>query len=158
MTVSASTARALQRISDGGGVLMLLELNHASFGAPVRVVNDTRALTTLGFNWLALPFSVTLPNDKARESPRARLQMDNVGRELTAELELLPPGAALKATIRMVHRATPGVVDYEFAAPLSGVRVDGPTVSATMGRDDLMRVPVVLLRFDPSTTPAIFSE
>lgn len=158
MTVSTTTARQLQKVTDNGGVLMLLEINHASFSAPVRLVNDTRNITTLGYEWLALPFSITLPNDKAKEVQRARLQMDNVGREITAELEALPPGASIKATIRMVHRSTPGVIDFQFAAPLSGVRVDATAVSATMGRDDIMRMSAVLLRFDPSTAPALFTE
>jgi len=158
MTVSTTTARRLQKVTDNGGVLMLLMINHASFSAPVRLVNDTRNIITLGYEWLALPFSITLPNDKAKEVPRAKLQMDNVGREMTAELEALPPGASLKATITMVHRSTPGVIDFQFAAPLSGVRVDATTVSATMGRDDIMRMSAVLLRFDPATAPALFTE
>lgn len=158
MTVSTTTARQLQKVTDNGGVLMLLEINDASFSAPMRIVNDTRPMTTLGHEWLGLPFTVTLPNDKAKEVPRAKLQMDNVGREMTAELEALPPGASLKATITMVHRSTPGVIDFQFAAPLSGVRVDATTVSATMGRDDIMRMSAVLLRFDPATAPALFTE
>lgn len=158
MTVSTTTARQLQKVTDNGGVLMLLEINHASFSEPVRLVNDTRNITTLGHEWIALPYSITLPNDKAKEVPRARLQMDNVGREITADLEGLLPGEALKATITMVHRSTPGVIDFQFAAPLSGVRVDATTVSATMGRDDIMRMSAVLLRFDPATAPALFTE
>jgi hypothetical protein len=158
MTVSTSTARQLQKVTDGGGVLMLLEVNHASFTDPIRIVNDTRNLTAFGHDWIALPFAITLPNDKAKEVPRARLQIDNVGRDFTYELELLPPGSSLKATITMVHRSTPGVVDYQFTAPLSGVKVMGPTVTATMGRDDIMRMSVVLLRFDPATSPALFAE
>lgn len=158
MTVSTTTARQLQKVTDNGGVLMLLEISRPSAPAPLRLVNDTRNLTTLGYEWIALPFSITLPNDKAKEVPRARLQMDNVGREITADLEGLLPGEALKATITMVHRSTPAVIDFQFAAPLSGVRVDATTVSATMGRDDIMRMSAVLLRFDPATAPALFTE
>lgn len=158
MTVSTATRKALQKVDDSGGVQALLKIDHASLSAPVRLVNDTRPLTTLGDTFQALPFRVTLPNDKAREMPRARLQMDNVGRELTAELERLPPGAALMATLVVVHRSTPGVVDYQFKAPLSGVRVDMASVSAVMGPDDLMRRPATLRRFDPSTSPGLFPD
>lgn len=159
MTVTtASTARALQKVTDNGGVLMLLEIAHPSFVDPMRLVNDSRNLTALTFAWLALPFAIKLPDDKAKSVPRASLQIDNVGRDFSGALESLPPGAALKATIRMVHRSTPNVVDYEFTAPLTGVKVMGPTVTANMGRDDMMRMPAVLLRFDPSTSPSIFAE
>ena len=158
MTVSASTARALQKVTDSGGVLMLLEIAHPSFAEVMRVVNDSRNLITMGYTWVALPFAITLPSDKPKEVPRAVLQVDNVGREMTADLEALPPGGSLKATIRMVHRSTPAVVDYQFTAPLSNVKIAGPTVTATMGRDDMMRLSAVLLRFDPSTSPSIFTE
>lgn len=158
MTVSSSTRKALQKVSDSAGVLALLKIDHASLSAPVRIVNDTRNITTLGDTYLALPFTVGLPSDRSGEMPRARLQIDNVGRELTEELEGLPPGAALMATIIVVHRSTPGVVDYQFTAPLSGVRVDMATVTAVMGPDDLMRRPATLLRFDPATAPGIFPD
>ena len=158
MTVSAATAKKLHQVDDNGGVQVLLKIDHAALSAPVRLVNDTRNLVTLGDTYIGLLFSVTLPNDKAREVPRAKLQMDNTGRELTAELERLPPGAALMATLMIVHRSTPGVVDYQFMAPLSGLRVDQSAVSATMGPDDLMRRPATLLRFDPVTAPALFPD
>lgn len=158
MTLSTATARKLHQVDDAGGVLALLKIDHAALSAPVRIVNDTRELVTLGDTYMALPFRLTLPNDMAKELPRARLQIDNVGRELTAELERLPPGAALQATLLLVHRATPGVVDYEFTAPLSGVRADMGTVTATMGPDDPMRQSAVRLRFDPATAPGIFPD
>lgn len=157
MTVSSSTVKALQKLDDLGGLLMLLEISHPSLSSTVRLVNDTRDLIALGQFWVGLPFAVTLPNDAAKEVPRARLQMDNVGRELTGELEGLPPGAALTATLRVVHRSTPGTVDYEFVSPLSGVRVDQSSVSATMGPDDIMRRSAVRIRFDPITAPALFA-
>ena len=157
MSLSTSTRAALQRVSDPAGVLMLLKIDHPSLSAPVRIVNDTRSITTLGDTYVALPFEVSLPNDKTREQPRAKLVMDNVGREITGELERLPPGAALKASILMIHRSTPSVIDYQFTAPLSNVRVDQATVTASMGPDEIMRRPAVAIRFDPRTAPALFA-
>jgi hypothetical protein len=158
MSVSASTRRALQKVTDNQGVLAMLEISHPSFDVSLRIINDTRDHTIFGELWQGLPFAVTLPNDKAKETPRAKLQMDNVGREITADLESLPPGASLKATMTIVHRSTPETIDYQFRAPLSGVRVMGPTITATMGRDDIMRMSAVHLRFDPATSPSLFGE
>lgn len=157
MSVTQNTAAALQRVNDGAGVLTLLSIEHPALSGPVRIVNDTRSVTSNGVVYAALPFAVSLPNDKSKEVPRARLQMDNVGREITAELERLPPGAALQATLRVVYRATPDTIDYEFTSPLSGIKVDQLTVTATMGPDDIMRRPATLLRFDPLTAPALFA-
>lgn len=158
MSLSSTTRRALQRVTDNQGVLCMLEVTHASFDVPLRVVSDSRDHTIFTHLWKGLPFAITLPNDKAKEVPRAKLQMDNVGRDMTGELEALPPGAALKAIVTIVHRATPSVIEYQFAAPLSGVLVMGPTVTATMGRDDIMRMSAVFPRFDPTTAPGLFTE
>lgn len=158
MSVSTDTRKQLHKVDDTDGVLALLKIDHPSFSEPLCLVNDTRDITTLGDDYIALPFRVTLPADKAKESPRARLQMDNVGRDIGAELEALPPGATLQATLRIVHRSTPGVVDYEFTAPLSTVQVNTTSVSAVMGPGDIMRRPAVLVRFDPVSAPGLFSD
>ena len=156
MSLTPSTVRALQRVDDTGGMLVLLDIDHPSLSGPVHIVNDTRGLTSRGIDYIALPFAVTLPQDKSKEIPRAQLQVDNVGRELTAELERLPPGAVLTATISIVYRCSPDTVEYAFTSPLSSVRATVQSVSASMGPDDVMRLPAVRVRFDPRTAPAVF--
>lgn len=158
MTVSAATAARLQRTNDSGGVLALLELDHAALSAPVRLVSDTRDHVIGGVMYIGLAFTLNLPRDVAKEAPRAQLRMDNVGRDLTAELERLPPGAALQATLKLVHRTAPTVVDYQFTAPLSGIRVDTATVTASMSPGDLLRRPAVKLRHDPVASPGLFPD
>lgn len=154
--VTAATRAQLRRLDDPQGILVLLLLTHPSI-ATVRVVNDTRDWVIGSDTWVGLPFRFRLPQDDD-QAPRGALEIDNVGRELTTELEKLPPGAALQATVRLVSRATPTVVDYEFTAPLSGVRVDVNTVSAVIGNDAALRSPAVKLRYDPTTVPGLFSQ
>lgn len=155
--VSPATRAQLRRVNDPSGVLVLLLLQHPSI-ATVRVVNDTRDWIIDGDTWVGLPFRFKLPQATGGQAPRAALEVDNVGRALTAELEKLPAGAALQATIRLVSRATPVVVDYEFTAPLSGVSVSVTTVSAAVGNDEALRAPAVKLRYDPTQTPGLFSS
>lgn len=156
MTVSTSTLTALQRADDPFGILQLLEITGDGISTPVRLVADTRDLTHLGNTYIGIPFELVLPKQADKEVPRAQIRVDNVGRELTQDLEALPPGAELTATIKVVHRTTPDVVDYEFSAPMSGVLVDPLTVSAAVGVTDLWRRPAVDLRFDPLTAPGLF--
>ena len=159
MTLSAATAKQLHRVDDPSGLLKLLKITHTSWAAPVCLVDDTRNLVTLGDTYIGgMMFTAQLPNDKPKEAPRVPLQMDNVGRDLTSQFEALPPGATLMATLRVVSRATPGVVDWEFTAPMTGVRADGNKVTASMGWDDVMRRAAVLLRFDPVTAPGLYAD
>jgi hypothetical protein len=155
--VTTATKARLQRVNDPEGMLVLLMLAHPSI-ATVRVVNDTRDWVIGADTWVGLPFRFKLPSDTQGQAPRAALEIDNVGRDLSLELEKLPPGAALQATIKLVSRASPTVTDYEFTAPLSGVQVRTETVTAVVGNDDALRAPLVKARYDPSTTPGLFSQ
>lgn len=152
----AQSIAQLQRVTDNHGFLELMVIDHASFTGPVRVVNDTRDWVIGGHTYVALPFTVRLPTQAQQENPRAQIRMDNVGRELTAAIEGLPVGASLIATLQLVSRATPAVVDYEFVAQLSGINITPTLVTANMGPDDTMRQTAVRIRFDPVNAPALF--
>lgn len=156
MPVSTTTQAQLQRVADPHGMLTLLLLQHPSIDT-VRVVNDTRNWPIGADTWIGLPFRFKLPQDVAGQGGRALLEVDNVGRALSTELEKLPPGAALQATVRLVSRATPTVTDYEFTAPLSSVATTVATVTAQLGNDDAERGPAVKVRHDPTLSPGLFA-
>jgi hypothetical protein len=152
----AQSIAQLQSVTDNHGFLELMVIDHASFASPVRIVNDTRDWVIGGHTYVALPFGVKLPTQAQQENPRAQIRIDNVGRELTAAIEGLPVGASLLATLQLVSRATPTVVDYEFIAQLSGINITPTLVTANMGPDDTMRQTAVRIRFDPTNAPALF--
>jgi hypothetical protein len=155
--VSVTTTAALQSTSDSQGILELLLIDHSSFASPIRVVNDTRDWVIGSDTYVGLPFVLKLPSQAQKENPRATLQVDNVGRALTALLEGLPTGASLTATVRVASRATPAVVDFEFIGQLTAINVTPTVMSCTFGLDDTMRRPAVLVRFDPTNAPALFA-
>jgi hypothetical protein len=111
MAVSPNTRTQLQATSDPHGVLELLQIDHASFASPVRVCNDTRDWTIGGVTYVALPFVCKLPNDARGENPRAQLQIDNVGRELTAAVLDGPDGPRALGVPELVIEN--GFYDYE---------------------------------------------
>jgi hypothetical protein len=154
--VTATTREQLHRVNDPHGQLALLTITHASFGT-LRLVNDTRNWTIGGNLFTACPFRTKLPQQAPGQPMRAALEMDNIGRELVDGLEQLPPGAALQATLQLVSRATPTVVDWELTSPLSSVNANVNALSAYLGNDDAMRAPAVKMRFDPTLTPGLFS-
>lgn len=154
--VTATTLEQLQRVNDPAGVLLLLKLEHPAIDTAY-IVNDTRAWTISGQDWVGLPFRFRLPKSVAGEAPRAQIEIDNVGGLLSEELEKLPYGGVLQATFTLVSRATPTVVDFSFQAPFSGVSASTTIVTATVGNDDALRAPCVKLRYDPTTSPGLFA-
>lgn len=153
--VSPQTRQQLHRVHDPVGMLLLLKLEHPSI-ATAYVVNDTRDWVISGTTYVGLPFRFKLPDSAAGQAPRATIELDNVGRELSQELEALPPGGALLATFSLVSRVQPTIVDYQFTAPMTGVSVDIGTVTAVLGNDDAMRAPAVKMRYDLQTSPGLF--
>jgi hypothetical protein len=157
MTSAAFTADR-QRVNDPNGHLELLEITHASFSGPARIVNDTRDWVSNGITYTAFPFRFTFPQDKSKESPRSTLEIDNVGRDLVGELESLPPSAVVMATVSIVSRATPDTVEWSWTVPMTNVSVNASVISAQLGVDYLMRQQAVRLRHDPITSPGIFQD
>jgi hypothetical protein len=155
---SAAFNASRQRVNDPDGMLELLEISHASFSGPAYLVNDTRDWVSNGITYTGFPFRFTFPQDQAKESPRSTLEIDNVGRDLTGELEGLPPSAVVMATVRLVSRATPDTVDWAWTVPMTNVSVTAAVISASLGVDYLMRQAAVRLRHDPITSPGIFSD
>jgi hypothetical protein len=155
---SAAFIESRQRTNDPDGILELLTIGHASFSGPANLVNDTRDWISNGTTYVAYPFRFTFPQDVAGESPRSTLEIDNVGRDLTSELERLPASAIVMATIQHVTRSDPDTVEWSWTVPLVNVAVDARVVSAVMGVDYLMRQQAVRLRHDARTSPGIFQD
>lgn len=156
-TLTAAARRQLQRVDDGDGFLLLVLMDHAALSGPVRIARDTRDHVIGGITFIGLPLEVQLPQDVAQEASRAQLRIDNVGRDLVGELESLPPGASLDVTLRVVSRAAPATVEWEFIDGASVAEADLPAVVLTLGDDSVMRRNAVGLRYDPSTAPGIFA-
>lgn len=156
-TLTTASRTQLQSTSDAAGYLETLLLEHASWLEPVRLANDTRSWTIAGQAFTALPVKIKLPNSAQGETPRARLQIDNVGLELTAALEALPVGSTIMATLQLRSRARPTEVSYQFISPLASISVTPTAITADMGDDETMRQSAVRVRFDPETAPGLFA-
>ena len=155
--LSTAARKQLQRVDDPDGVMMLVLMDHPSFAGPIRIVQDTRDWVIGGTTYVGLPLSIQLPQDVNKEATRAQLRIDNIGRDLLAELEDLPPGASLDVTLRIVSRAAPESVEYEYVAGASVAEVDVEVITLTLGDDELLQRNAVSLRYDPSTSPGIFA-
>lgn len=146
-----------QRVTNTAGTLIFLEVSAPSFTGPMRIVNDTHNWTSNGMEYVAVPFGFTLPDDVSGQTSKAQLVMDNVGRDITAELERVGPNETVMARMRLSDRAAPDVIARELLLPLSNVSVSGTTATATCGMDAIMRQQAVRLRANPFTLPGIFA-
>ena len=154
--VSPAMRRQLQRVDDGDGVLILLIIEEG-LSDVVRIVNDTRNWVSQGETYVGIPMEVTLPQDVDGERSSGELSIGNPGRDLVGEFEALPPGKALEITLRLVSRADPDTVEWEYVAGATMATATSVSVSLSLGNDNLFRGPAVRLRYDPDTAPGIFA-
>ncbi|MEA9886024.1 DUF1833 family protein [Xanthomonas campestris pv. raphani] len=147
-----------QRVNDDdtSAPLELLEMTAPSFGAVLRIVNDTRDWVSNGNTYIGYPFRFTMPNDSAGQPPRAQLEVDNVGRGITEDLERVQPNELVMCRYLITDRTQPDVIARRFYLPLTQVRADGPLITAQIGVDFVMRQKAVKLRANPFTLPGIF--
>lgn len=146
----------LQRVTDADGLLVMLEMTAPSFGATLRLVNDTRDWVSNGNTYVGFPFRFKLPSDVAGQTPTAQIEIDNVGREMTADLEALQPNEVITATIRIADRAAPNAIFQSIPLPMTHLSVTPNLVTASCGADYIMRQAAVKLRANPFTLPGIF--
>lgn len=135
---------------------MLLEINHASLTTPVRVVNDMQDLTSNGNLFIACPFRYVLPDDFENQLPKARLAVDNVGRDLMYWIETSAGGNGSTVKMMQVMRSRPDTIEWSITMNLYNVQVTMKEVSAELGFENLFAKPAVLLQYRPDNSPGIF--
>ena len=96
-----------QRVTDTAGMLLLLEMTSPSFSGPLRAASDTVDWVSQGVTYIGVPFGFKLPDDVAGQTPRAVLEMANVGTGFADELERMQPGEMPSCKLIVTDRADP---------------------------------------------------
>lgn len=153
---SSQYKSTLAKVSAEEAPLVLLEITHASLTTPVRVVNDMQDLTSNGNLFIACPFRYVLPDDFENQLPKARLAVDNVGRDLMYWIETSGGGNGSSVKMMQVMRSRPNTVEWSITMNLYNVQVTMKEVSAELGFENLFAKPAVLLQYRPDNSPGIF--
>lgn len=146
----------LQGVNRDDPEVILLEISHPDLATPIRVCSDVQDLTSNGQLFVAIPFNITLPDERDRQAPRVLLQIDNIGRELMGWLEQAQGGAGATMRVRQVRRSAPNNVELDFTVGLQTVMADMTTVQAELGYDHLLDRPAIGIRYDPVVAPGLF--
>ncbi len=135
---------------------ILLEISNPALSVPIRVVNDTLDLVSNGETFVAFAFEVTLPNDARGQLPKAQLQLDNAGEDLTEWIDLSRGGKDSSVRFMQVLRSNPDNIEWEITLDLTNVQVTWTTVGGELGFENLLNRPAVALTYNPATAPGLF--
>lgn len=136
--------------------MILLEIYHPDLSAPVRVINDTQDLTSNGNLFIACPFRFVLPDDFEGQIPKAKLAVDNVGRDLMYWIETSGGGEGSTVRILQIMRSRPDTIEWEITMNLFNVMVTMQEVSADLGYEKLYSKPAILWQYRPDNSPGVF--
>lgn len=153
---SAAWHRTVNATSAKESPLVLLEINHPLFPAPVRVVSDTQDLVSNGDTYVASGIRCWLPDDRAGQMPRAKLAFDNVDKAIGELLEGSGGGEGATVRVMEVLRSAPDVIEWEATLNLKSVELAGMEVVADIGYEDILNRPAVTLTYRPDVAPGLF--
>ena len=84
MSNQLSNQLLAQLFAQGSGdpFLTLVTLSHASFSAPIRLVNNSVNIISRGDTYLAFPMKIKLPMDDGESAREVSIEFDNVSQYL----------------------------------------------------------------------------
>lgn len=154
-SVSGLTRQALNAAETGEAFLILLTLDHDDLSVPIRVTSDAVTTTSRGNDFVPFPFDLVLPDDLDDRSPRARLVIDNVDRQIVQAVRNLI--SAPNALIEIVRAAAPDTVEAQFVDfKLTRVSYDAHRVEGNLTIEDFTTEPFPAAVFSPGLFPALF--
>jgi len=153
---SASARENLLATSANEPFLVLLEITHSDLAVPVRVVNDTQNLTSNGAEFIGCPFDVTLPDDVAGQVPQAKLEIDNIGRDLTQWLEFSRGGQGAICRIMQVMRSDPNTIEFDMTLDLTNMVINNETVTGMLGFQNMLNRTGTIPTFTPQNAPGLW--
>ncbi len=154
--LSTAGARNVLATSADEPLIQLIEITHPELAIPARFANDTVDLVVGGNTFFACRFDLTLPDDLDEQTPAAKLEVDNIGRDLTQWLEVSRGGKGAKCRLIMVLRSTPSNFEFDMTMDLTGLVITNTRVSGDLGFKNTLMQAGVTVRYDPTTAPGIF--
>ncbi|MGY6272442.1 DUF1833 family protein [Achromobacter denitrificans] len=153
---SSQAKRNVNATSADEPLLSAIEILHPALEVPARFVNDTAPIELEGNHFFDTRFDLTLPDDQDEQLAEARLEVDNIGRELTQWLEKSQGGKGAKCRILMVLRSNPDNMEFDMTMDLTGLGVTNFRVSGALGFKNTLMQSAVAVTFNPTTSPGNF--
>lgn len=163
--LSLTMRQALNAQETGELPIFLLTVTHPQLESPILLSSDpTQRLseTPLVYgthsrerDFMFLPMSFTIPDEKDDAPPATQLVIDNVDRELVNILRSTSTPA--QVLIELVLASAPNAVEIEFPLfDLVGADYDAQQVSLSLALNGLATEPFPSGTFSPATFPGLF--
>ena len=134
--------------------LTLLTMTHADI-TTIRVVDNQADIVSNGNTFTAFPFVMELPDSREGSSPRARISIDGVSRELATAIRSISTVASIQ--IEVIRASVPDTIELTWPSfNLRNVRWDAQRVSGDLVAEELEVEPFPIWQFSPANAPGLY--
>lgn len=144
--------------------ITLVTISHSTLASPIRVTTDpmidldgngTMGVRSRGEDFIALPFDIVWPNEDEEQSPVAKVQIDNISREIVFAIRQITSPADF--LVEIVTTLDTDVVEASLVGfQLRNVRYNSLIVEGDLTIEQFDQEPFPAGRFDPSRFPGMF--
>jgi Domain of unknown function (DUF1833) len=135
--------------------LTLITLEHSSFAAPIRLVNNSEDVVSRGNTFTAFPVKIRLPVDDGESLRQVAIEFDNVSLFLINDIRTVT--SPISAKLEMVLASMPDDVQIELGELVLGqLTYDKQKISATLTMDGFLNTELTSEKYSPSIFPGIF--
>lgn len=120
------------------------------------VADGTATWRCEGNQFRAFAFRAALPDEQDQQLPRAKLAVDNVGRELMQWLESSGGGEGAQCRMMQALRSDPGTIEWDITLDLTNLKATMAEVTGDLGFEDLLNRPGIPFTYRPDTAPGLF--
>lgn len=154
--VSATALAAINASATSEVFLDLLTIDDPGLASPIRVVRNTKNVTSRGNLFVGLAFDIAPANEDPEGDPAVQLLIDNVDRAIVDAVR----AAAGKpsCTLEVVLASDPDTVEmgpYPFS--IQDAEYDGFKVTALVAFEDILNARYPADSYTPADYPGLFS-
>ena len=157
MSNQLSNQLLAQLFAQGSGdpFLTLVTLSHASFSAPIRLVNNSVNIISRGDTYLAFPMKIKLPMDDGESAREVSIEFDNVSQYLLDGFRSVTTEIGVK--IEMILASLPNDVQMSLEElKISSVSYSATRVSAKLMMDSFLHTEMTSEKYGPSNFRGLF--
>ncbi len=154
-TTSTTFRQAIYSESTDETFIVLLEIDHTSLAAPIRVCKNDVDITSNSNVFTAYNFEIELPSDEDGNIPQAQLSIDNVDQALTEAIRAIDTPPSVR--IMIVLGSDPDTIEVDFPDfVFTNISYNAFTITGTISVENFMNEPFPGDVFTPSMYPALF--
>lgn len=141
----------------------IMDITHAELAQSLHLINNNRNITSNGKEYVAMPFSVNLPDETPDGPPQTDLEISNIPDEdgdtpISDAIETLAESPLF--TLSVISTARPDVIEFgPISMELSESSYDRLSVQGTLVLEaHMQREPHPYKSMDPSNCPGLFRK